>query len=106
MLILCKFATMVSDINEQINRISAKASVIVEKYLRLKEAYDSLREENTSLKAQLVARDKEVEQLKMKVEHLSIASVVKVSGPDLEATRAMVADLVHEIDSCIADLYD
>lgn len=97
---------MASDFIEQVNRIRAKASVIVEKYAKTEEAYKAAREEITQLKAMLLARDKEIEKLRMQVEHLSIASVVKVSGDDLESTRAMVADLVREIDRCIVDLSD
>lgn len=97
---------MATDYNDQVNRIRAKAGVIVEKYSHLKEAYSQAREEITDLRAKLIARDKEIEKLRMQVEHLSIASVVKVSGDDLELTRAMVADLVREIDRCLIDLAD
>ena len=97
---------MATDFNEQIERIRAKATVLVEKYLRLQEAYESLRAENTELKGRVEAQNKELEQLRMQVEYLSIASTVKMSGEDIDSTRAMVADLVRELDRCIADLND
>lgn len=95
---------MAANLREQLDRVRSKTSIVVEKYHRLKEAYTDARQENDRLKAELLARDKEIEQLRMKVEYLSIASTVKLTGNDLETTRAMVADLVREIDRCIADL--
>lgn len=95
---------MAEDFNAQIKRIQAKATVVAEKYLTLKTAFEKLHKENNQLKAELLVRDKEIEQLRMKVEHLSIASTVKAGSEDLEATKAMVAEMVREIDQCIIDL--
>lgn len=95
---------MAENLREQLDRVRSKASVMVEKYLRLNEAYTNAREEIADLKASILARDSEIEKLKMQVEYLSVASTVKLSGDSLASTRAMVADLVREIDRCIADL--
>ena len=97
---------MAADLKDQLDRVRSKATVLVEKYVRLKGAYDEAHEQVARLKADVLARDKEIEQLRMKVEYLSIASTVKLSGDDLQSTRAMIADLVREIDRCIADLSD
>ena len=97
---------MADDFYTQVERIRAKAMVVAEKYTSLKKAYDILKNDTDRLRAELLARDKEIEQLKMKVEHFSIASTVKVSNGDIESTRALVADLIREIDRCIADLND
>lgn len=95
---------MAGDLQNQILSVRAKARVVGEKYRHIKNAYDSAREEISDLKAQILARDKEIEELRMKVEYLSIASTVRLTGDNLAATRAMVADLVREIDECLADL--
>jgi len=97
---------MASDLQQQLESIRAKALVVVEKYDRLKLAYDTARNEIADLKAQVLARDEELERLKMKVEYLSIASTVRLTGDDLASARTMVADLVREIDRCIADLLE
>lgn len=97
---------MAADFNEQLDRIRSKMTVVVEKYNRLKETCDTLRRENNALRADLLDRDKQLEQLRMRAEYLSIASTVKVSGGDIDAARAMIADLVREIDRCVADLDD
>lgn len=95
---------MPSDLQQQIENVRAKARVVTEKYHHLKEAYDAAKDEISTLKAEILARDEELEQLKLKVEYLSIASTVRITGDDLASTRAMVADLVREIDRCLADL--
>ncbi len=97
---------MASDLQQQLESIRAKALVVVEKYDRLKQAYDTARNEIADLKAQVLARDEELERLKMKVEYLSIASTVRLTSDDLASARTMVADLVREIDRCIADLLE
>lgn len=95
---------MAENLREQLERVRSKASLLVEKYLRLKEVYDAQRKEVVDLKAGMMAKDAEIEKLKMQVEYLSIASTVKLSSDDLQSTRDMVADLVREIDRCITDL--
>lgn len=97
---------MASDLQQQLESIRAKALVMVEKHDRLKQAYDAARAEISDLKAQVIARDEELERLRMKVEYLSIASTVRLTGDDLASARTMVADLVREIDRCIADLLE
>lgn len=95
---------MAENLREQLDRVKSKASVMVEKYQRLNQAYDESRREVTELQATLRAREAEIEKLKLNVEYLSVASTIKLSGDDLASTRAMVADLVREIDRCIIEL--
>lgn len=95
---------MANNLTEQLVRVKSKTSVLMEKYIALKDAFDNARRENEALKAQIMAKDKEIESLRLKAEHLSIASTVKMGGDDIQATRDMIADLVREIDRCIADL--
>lgn len=97
---------MASDLQQQLENIRAKARVVGEKYQHLKKAYDDARDEISALKAQVLARDEELEKLRLQVEYLSIASTVRITGPDLASTKAMIADLVREIDRCLIDLND
>lgn len=95
---------MAENLADQLARVRSKASILTEKYVRLKEAYEAERRAATGLRAELKARDAEIEQLRLKVEYLSIASTVKMGSDDVQSARAMLADLVREIDRCIADL--
>lgn len=81
-------------------------TVISEKHQMLEKCYRDAREEIIELKAAVLARDKEIEKLRTDVEYMSVASNVGADRRNVEATRAMLADLVREIDRCIADLLE
>lgn len=95
---------MAADLSTQIENVLAKTRVVSEKYRLLSAELGNAKAEISQLKAQALARDKEIEQLRMQVEYLTVASTVRVTGDDLQSTRQMVADLVREIDRCIAIL--
>lgn len=97
---------MAVNLEQQLESIRAKTLVVSEKYQRLREAFEAQKVEISDLRAQLLAGKEENEKLRQKVEYLSIASTVSLTADDLSATRAMVADLVREIDRCLADLAD
>ncbi|MDE6301874.1 MAG: hypothetical protein K2M19_09180 [Muribaculaceae bacterium] len=97
---------MAVNLEQQLESVRAKSLVVSEKYQRLREAFEAQKTELTDLRAQLLAKDEELEKLRLQVEYLSIASTVSLTADDLAATRAMVADLVREIDRCLADLTD
>lgn len=97
---------MAADLQQQIERVRAKSVVLRDKYLALHKSYDELRKENTDLKAELIAREGDLEKLRLQVEYLTVASTVKSSEGDLAATRAIIADLIREIDLCIKDLHE
>lgn len=97
---------MAGNLEQQLERIRAKMLVVSEKYQHLREAFEAQKVEISDLRAQVLARDEELEKLRLKVEYMSIASTVSLTADDLSATRALVADLVREIDRCLADLAD
>lgn len=95
---------MASDLQQQLERVRAKATVVTEKYAHLQKAWLGAKDEISELKAGIIARDEEIERLKLQVEYLTVASTVRLTGDDLKSTKAMIADLVREIDRCISDL--
>ena len=95
---------MASDLNQQLENIRAKTRVVGVKYRHLLEAYNEAKQEISSLKAEVLAQKNEIQNLKAQNEYLSIASTVRMTGDDLKATKAMIADLVREIDRCLIDL--
>lgn len=42
----------------------------------------------------------------MRLEYLSVSHTVASSGDELQRAKAMISELVREIDLCIADLND
>ncbi len=97
---------MSRDFNTQLKSLNAKMTVIAEKHHLLEQSYRAAREEIINLKAAVLARDKEIEKLRTEAEYLAVASNVGADRRNVEATRTMLADLVREIDRCIADLLE
>lgn len=97
---------MAVNLQQQLERVSAKALLVLEKYRMLNDEKSALESENERLKADLLSRDRELEQLRQKVEYQRIASTLVPDRADLEQTRALITNLVRDIDRCIADLMD
>lgn len=97
---------MARDFHTQLESVSAKMSVLMERYNSLDESYRQAREDIIQLKAAVLARDKEIEKLRLDAEYLTVAATAGSDRGNVEATREMLADLVREIDRCIADLLE
>lgn len=97
---------MASDLQQQIERVRAKTFVLTEKFTVTKAALDEAREQITELKAKIMSRDKTIQDLKAKVEYLTVASVIEHDSGSVEASRAIIADLLKEVDKCIRDLVE
>lgn len=95
---------MPGELTDTIQRVSAKARLLVERYnvlLGLKhEADDRIRE----LDNLVLSQKKEIEMLRTENEYLRIATTLSPSRSDLDKTRQTIALLVREIDRCITDL--
>lgn len=97
---------MAENMEHKLDVLRSKALVVSEKYRVLSAEYAEARQEISSLRAQLLSRDEELQKLRLQVEYLSIASTVRLTAEDLASTKKLVADLVHEIDQCIIDIQE
>ena len=95
---------MAVDLQQQLDRVSAKARLVLEKYRILSDEKERLESENERLKADLLSRDRELERLRQEVEYQKMATTIVPDRGDLSRTRAMISDLVRDIDRCIAEL--
>ncbi len=95
---------MATELSEQLTRLGHKAELLVTRYSTLRADNDRLREEVLELQAQLTASRARIEKLEIELESLRLSSAI---APDTESAvraRAMLSDLVREIDACVADL--
>lgn len=97
---------MARDFKQQLDSVSAKLLVLSERYHKLDESYRAARAEITELKATLLAHEREIDRLKVDNEYLTVASTVGGNRENREAVRALIADLVRDIDRCITDLLE
>ena len=95
---------MAIDLQQQLERVNAKTTLVLEKYAlqRLEQA----RAEIARLNDELRRSRQSIEALEMRLEYLSVSHTVASSGDELQRAKAMISELVREIDLCIADLND
>lgn len=95
---------MAVDLKQQLERVAAKADLIVERCKRLTQQRDELVERIAELERQLEASQKEVDRLRVDNEYLSLASSLVPDRKEIENARSLISGLVRDIDRCILDL--
>ena len=95
---------MASELQQRLERIVGKSTVLVEKYrqlLELKQGAETrlaeLERENEQLRA-------DVERLKRENEYLRTARVLASDPEQVSQARIMITRLVRDIDKCITQL--
>ena len=70
--------------------------------------YQEVKKENAELLTRVDAREKEVEELKKKLEQaqkdynsLKMARMIEVSDGDIDSTKKRLATLIREVNRCI-----
>lgn len=95
---------MASDLQQSLSRVSEKARLLIGRFRALDLERERLQQRVVELEKELDARNKELEQLRMQSEYLTVAAQLTPDRDTLERTRATIASLVREIDRCIVDL--
>ncbi|MBR5101791.1 MAG: hypothetical protein IK092_01540 [Muribaculaceae bacterium] len=95
---------MAQDLQETLARIVNKSNILLEKY-RVLEA------EKERVEGELAERDKELSELRKKIEglerdnhYLTVARSLSGSSAQLSQSRALISKLVRDIDKCISQL--
>lgn len=97
---------MGTDLTNTMQRIGEKSRFLVERYRVLDKENKAARQRVAELQKALTESKKEIEQLRMQVEYLTISSALSPDRKAISDTRAIIANLVREVDRCIADLND
>lgn len=95
---------MAVDLKQQLERVAAKADLIVERCRRLTTQRDEALAKVEDLERQLAERDKEIGRLKVDNEYLHLASALCPDRKEIENARSLISGLVRDIDRCILDL--
>lgn len=95
---------MAGSLQETIQNLKAKAAIILDRHALLVKEYDTARERINQLEATIFTLRKEVERLTLETEYLKVASTVAPTSADIERSRAILTELVREIDKCITEL--
>lgn len=95
---------MAIDLKQQLDRVSAKADLIVQRCMSLTQQRDEALGRIAELEATLAARDKELEQLRVENENLRVVEAICPDRSKVEQARSLISELVRDIDRCILDL--
>lgn len=95
---------MATDLAEQLTRLGHKAELLTTRYATLRRQNDELREELRNMQAVIVARDSEIEKLRLELEYLKISSAIAPDSETARKAQTRISELVREIDACVADL--
>ena len=97
---------MASEYQETFDRIATKTGLLMQRYAAMLEANMLANRRIADLEKLLDDARKELQALRNENEYLKIASTIAPSREQIEDARAMVANLVRDIDRCITDLSD
>lgn len=97
---------MALDLRQQLERVNAKTTLVLEKYALMQQRLEQARAEIARLNDELRRSRETVEALELRCEYLTVSHTVAAGGDELQRTKALIAELVRDIDRCIADLSD
>lgn len=95
---------MAANLQHRIEKIEAKAALMVERYELLRQAKAAADDRVARLEETLERQRREIEERDRQIEYLKMVSVLSPDHRDVEATRALLSELVREIDKCINKL--
>lgn len=97
---------MVVDLKQQLERVAAKADLLVGKCRILTQQRDEALSRLAQMEQQLTECQKELEQLRVDNEHLRTVTTLYPDRKAVEEARSLISGLVRDIDRCILDLND
>ncbi|MDE6453092.1 MAG: hypothetical protein K2L74_07350 [Muribaculaceae bacterium] len=97
---------MATDLRQQLERVNAKTTLVMEKYALMQQRLAQARAEIERLNDELRRSRQAAEALELRLEYLTVSHTVASGAEQVEHTKAMIDELVRDIDRCIADLAD
>lgn len=95
---------MAKDYAELLTRVGHKAELLVTRYEMLREENSRLQAQVAELEATVRTQEAELERQRLELEHFRISSAVAPDTETAKQARAVITELVRDIDVCIADL--
>lgn len=95
---------MAADLHSTIQRILGKTNVLVEKYQALAEELDRVEAEVRTLRGENASLTKENQMLRQENDYLKLARSIVPSHESLEESKAIINQLVRDVDKCISQL--
>lgn len=95
---------MAGTLQQQLDTIRAKATVLVERYNKLAQVHRQALSSIADLERRLAESEARRGELESEIEMLRSSAVIAPTGGDIHRTRRFLSELLREIDKCISDL--
>ncbi|MCM1028979.1 MAG: DUF3450 domain-containing protein [Pseudoflavonifractor sp.] len=95
-----------SELKQRIDSVARKAELLTTRYTLLRGEKKAAEERIAELEATVASQAQKIEELERQLEYLTVISVVEPKADDRINVRKRLAQLLHDIDQCIADLSD
>ncbi len=95
---------MAANLQQRIEKIEAKAALMIERYELMRQARQRAEAKVEELVSEIGRLERTIAEMSRQIEYLKVASVMSPDHRDVEATRAVLSELVREIDKCINQL--
>lgn len=92
------------ELRKKIDRLTEKARIVIDRYALIKKQRDAALQRVNALESLLAERDNTVSDLQRQVEFLKVATVVAPDREEVKRARAIISELVRDIDKCLIEL--
>ncbi|MDE7460099.1 MAG: hypothetical protein K2M85_03325 [Paramuribaculum sp.] len=97
---------MSGNLKRRLDNVTAKALLLRQRHEQILAERSRLESRVAELKTLLDQRDKEISHLRQENEYLRVVHSITPSRGEVERSRAILTELMRDIDKCIADLSD
>lgn len=94
---------MAGNLQQRLDSLRSKATLLTQRYVKLVEASRESETRIASLEKELKAAQDENKRLKLQIEELRVVTTLTPRREDVERSRAILTELVREIDKCIEE---
>ncbi len=91
-------------LKQRLDRIESKAALLAKKHAEMRESRKADETRIATLEELVDRQKKEIQQITAQVQYLKLSHTVAPNPEDVERSRDILAELVREIDRCIADI--
>lgn len=97
---------MASDLETTLTRLAEKSRFLTERFKVVTRQRDEALARVASLEKDVLDRERQLQRMRAELEYLKVSSALAPTAESVTATRAMIRDLIAEIDRCIVELND
>lgn len=97
---------MAADFHRIVERLAGKIKKLADRNIQLARENEEAQRRISDLQYDNRQMQNQIVALQQQLQHLTVVSTLQATDADKERSRAILANLIREIDQCINDLTD